>query len=339
MLAVSQAPIARSFTMPSARPQISSVAGSTIIRNHEQIATVAGSVSFAASRYRINPGLSLFAWLSGRARGYEKYRLRKFRAYYVPANTGTTTVGEIYVGFDYDPVDAAPSTLAALSAYETMLAERVYNGLCVDASVKRMFDGVQHKKIRCGPVAGDLQLYDAASVIVGTISCADTSDLGQLWVEYEVELISPQLEPSAPLPQALSMLNLSSAQTFTSTMDAAIEFDQFIVDGLEVSSALDTGVLTMPCGVYLVSGVVTVQDSSAEALTARVRPFVDGALHASQHSNLQVTVPANGYNSIPVLVYFTSDGTTTFEMRLTLTGAAGTLKAVADFTRIAIRAI
>jgi hypothetical protein len=113
MLAVSQAPIARSFTMPAARPQISGSGGSTIIRNHEQIATVAGSVSFAA-------GLSLYAWLSGRARGYEKYRLRRFRAYYVPADTGTTTVGEIYVGFDYDPVDAAPSSLAAMSAYETM---------------------------------------------------------------------------------------------------------------------------------------------------------------------------------------------------------------------------
>jgi hypothetical protein len=202
-----------------------------------------------------------------------------------------------------------------------------------------MFDGVQHKKIRCGPVAGDLQLYDAASVIVGTISCADTSSLGQLWVEYEVELISPQLEPSVPMPQALSMINQSSAQTFTSTVEEAIEFDEFIVDGLEVAGALDTGVFTMPCGVYLVSGVVTVKDSSAEILTARVRPFVDGAVDDTQNSNFLVSVSANSANSIPVLVYFTSDGTTTFEMRLTLTGSAGTLTTVADFTRLAIRAI
>jgi hypothetical protein len=41
-----------------------------------------------------------------------------------------------------------------------------------------MFDGVQHKKVRCGPVGGDLQLYDAASIIVATVSCTDGSAIG-----------------------------------------------------------------------------------------------------------------------------------------------------------------
>jgi hypothetical protein len=311
----------------------------TIVTGHEQIATINGSVAFAATKHPINPGLPLYAWLSDRAKGWEKYRFRKFEVVYVPAEAVTTTAGSIYLAIDYNPSDAAPSILPAMSTYETQTNDRVYNALRCNFNPRTMFDGVQNKRVRCGPVAGDLGLYDGGSIIVSTISCADASAIGQLWIYYEIVLISPQIGPAVPIPSSFAMYNKSANQVFVTTVGQLIVFDEVIVDGMELAAHVG-GLHTLPTGTFWLSGELRVGDSSAEALTVQLIARKNGAaMVPTQDITWQNLITAAGDVVIPFNFYMYSDGDDTFSIWCVLTGAAGTLTLFADGCRLVFKAV
>jgi hypothetical protein len=309
----------------------------TVIEGHELLSTINGSVTFSATRFRINPGLTTYTWLSERAKGWEQYRFEDIHFVYVPSNAVTTTPGSVYLVADYDPSDPAPSSLAALSTYQTQNNGRVYEKVDLTLSQKEMFRTGTGKKIRCGPVAGDLSLYDAGSVSVGTIDCSNTNAIGQLWVYYRVRLFSPQTESTTPLPSGYSLFHLDTNQTIATTDNDPIEFDTVVVDGMEIGLP-STGVWTMPCGAYAVRATVIVRDSAAEAFTASLSTFLDGALDANSQVESLRTLTADGRLVLSYLWYFTSDGTTTFSLNCQLIGAAGTLQ-VRDGSKIELQAV
>lgn len=330
-------PAASSTRVMSRAPEIHSSNGKSVVRAHEQIATVSGSVGFSATKYQVNPGLSIYTWLSGQATGWEKHRVRKFQVVYVPAEAVTTTAGSVYLAFDYDPMDSAPQTLAALSTFETQSNGRVYEKISLDLNCNRAYDGIQAKKIRCGPVGSDLQLYDAASFTVATISCANTDPIGQLWVYYEIELISQQTEPSQRVSPSSSVFNLSANQTFTNTVPQSIAFDEAIMNGLSLTPS--SGVITLPCGEYEISGEFLAQDSDNELLTVTASFLVNGAVTSPpQTVYSQSTGATGGGTTVPFHFYYSSPESFTIAVRATLNGAAGTLSVGGDFSRLFIRA-
>jgi hypothetical protein len=335
----SSIPAARSYRVQQKPPKVTASGRDTIIEGHELVGTVSGSVSFSATRYRIQPGLSIYPWLSERAKGWEMYRFEYVDYVYVPSNAVTTTPGSVYMAADYDPSDPAPSSLSALSTYETQNNGRVFEKTALTLSVREMFRTSPGKKLRCGPVAGDLSLYDAGSISIATIDCSNTDPIGQLWIYYKVRLYSPQTEATTPLPASYSMFNLSTNQGVTSTADDPIEFDEVIVDGMELGLPTN-GVWTMPCGAYEVQAVVTMNDSAAEAFTCFVELKVDGAsLTPGQGVDDAISSANNQRIAIPFIGYFTSDGTTTVQLNVNPEGAAGTITVRQNNTRISFRAV
>lgn len=336
-LDVRSAPAARNFRVVPRQPTTRSMGKNTIIEGHEEIATVFGSTAYAATRYRVNPGLPIFTRLSEIAKTFEKWRARKLQFVYVPVESVTTTPGAVYLCADYDPVDPAPASLAALSTYETQDSSRVYDALKLSVSPGRMFDGVQHKKVRCGPVGGDLQLYDGASVSIATLGCTNADPIGQLWIYYEIELISPQTGPSTPLPQALTVYNLGSDQSLTSGSPEAVAWDEAIVDGLELTPV--AGVFTMPCGAFLIQGEVGVSATSAGTLQITLFGKKNSASGSPwQYVESTSAITANGVHTVSFTFYVSSDGTDTFQTEITV-GGGGTLVVEHDQARIAIQAL
>jgi hypothetical protein len=257
---------------------------------------------------------------------------------YIPSAAVTTTVGSIYLAAEYDPSDAVPSTLAAMSTYEHQNNSRVYTKCTLGLRKARMFDGVQHKKIRCGPVAGDLSLYDGGRVIVGTVD-GPGSAVGQLWAYYDIELFSPQTDPTSPIPSKLTVLNLSSAQTFTTTTAAPIEFDEAIVDGLGLGLP-STGVLTLPCGTFKVFGEICTTDSAAGALSVSLELKKNSASTVPPqiiYCDLASTV-SSGDNDLGYNFYVFSDGDDTIELECTMIGS-NTLTLREDATRVFIEVV
>lgn len=336
-VARTRAPIASNYRVQPRQPKISMNGKDTVIEGHELIATISGSTAFASTRYRINPGLALYPWLSERARGWEQYRFERLSYDYVPSDAVTTTPGSVYLAADYDPSDPAPSTLSDMSTYETQANGRVYDRVSLSFSQKEMYRAGNGKKIRCGPVAGDLTLYDSGSLSLATVGCSGAIPLGFLWVSYRIRLFSVQ-KSSIQSSETVSYYDLSANETFVTGVAKAIAFDDAVVNGLELPAPA-LGVFTIPCGVFLVNAQATFQDTLNEAFDCDLIPYVDGVAAGYGRASTKTLTYAGGETSVSTVFVFSSNGSTTFSLFALLTGAAGVLTARANACAIAIQVI
>jgi hypothetical protein len=233
----------------------------------------------------------------------------------------TTTPGGIWLAADYDPNDSAPSSLASLSAYETLDDVQVHRALSLTLSVQRMFDGVQHKKIRCGPVGGDLQLYDGCSLIVATTDCSNSDPIGKLYLEYEIDLISPQVEPSLPIPPSVLLVTLSGDQT-VGALETTINFDTPIVEGFDLVES--SGAITLPCGQFKFSGTVYTSTSAGTDTQLQIIPRLDGALFSPLLWWKQEAVGSlHTMLTCPFMGYVRSDGSNVLTINVIITADPG----------------
>ncbi len=331
-------PAAKNVNVSAVAPIISNRDGVCHIIGQEQIATINGSVTFNAEQFKFNPGLTTYSWLSLQAVGWEKYRVKQLEFVYVPAEAVTTTPGTIYLAYDYDPSDAAPSSLASISTYESQSSGRVFEALSCYGRPDRMHDGVQKKKVRTGPVGGDLMLYDACTINVATVSCSDTSALGQLWVYYDIEFYSRQVEPTLRISPSMALFG-NTTQTLTTTVAATLDYDVEIVNGLGVVSD-GAGTYTLEPGSYIVTGVVEVSDSANETFSVLTEIQVNGASTSPAQTNYVSMSAGSAVQQLEVnfIYYVSSADSFTMRLRVTATGAAGTLT-VANRCKLLIQAL
>jgi len=171
--------------------------GSVCISHKELIGDVNGSVNFSVLRSRINPGLStMFPWLSSVAPNYESYKFKRLHFKYVPS-CSTSATGVVYLTVEFDPQDSIPTSERQIASYDGAVTGSVWTRHEYNCAARNL-----HKRssyfVRNGTVPdNELQLYDVGYVIGATSGNADNSLLGKLWVEYEVELITPQLNDLA----------------------------------------------------------------------------------------------------------------------------------------------
>lgn len=246
---------------------------STRYRECERVGTVNGSLQFeVVANFACNPGLKdSFPWLSSHADLYEKYKIHKL-VYRYKNLKGTGAGGNIIMSFDYDTLDAPPSSAI----------EMCQSTVWTDGAPWRIFElhvPVDSKAYytRPGLIPGtDLKTYDMGRLFVAAEGSSDasgstdTSPQGILEVEYDIELMEKQ--PASlginPVQHTCSMFFNNDYQTFPPT--AAIEA-QPIVWGLPVFNPLnikfaegDTTktLLVMPLGVYKLTTCITLQNGS-----------------------------------------------------------------------------
>jgi len=177
---------------PSAMNRSSRQTGSnsTRYRECERIATVNGSASFKnVLDIPCNPGLAQsFPWLSGHAALYESYIVHSLTFRYKNLK-GTDADGNILMSFDYDTLDAPPSSAIAQSQ----------STVWIDGAPWRIFEmkvPTRRQKLftRSSIIPGtDLKTYDFGRLHVSSEGCADESAHGYLEVEYTIELLDKQV--------------------------------------------------------------------------------------------------------------------------------------------------
>jgi len=169
--------------------------GRTVIRHREYIAEVVGSISFAATQYAINPGITTtFPWLAAYpALGYEMYHFKNLRFCY-ETQKSTASSGSVMLAIDYDASDPAPLNKLTVMSYNGAVRSSCWASISLPAN-QAMISKVKTRFIRPGALLAnqDIKLYDVGNLWICTQGCADTSAMGELYVEYEVELFSPQL--------------------------------------------------------------------------------------------------------------------------------------------------
>lgn len=334
------APISKSFSVISRPMTIKSNGKYSDVPFQIEVAVINNTTTFTAQSFALNPGLSstFGTRLANIASGFEKYRFLNLSSTYVPTAAVTTTAGQVYQAAEYDPNDAPPDSLQALSTYQTNVNDRVYEKKVMSFDIGEMFSGVQWKKIRSGPVPGDLQTHDGGSLIIATDDGANTNAIGKVWLSGTVRFCSPQTDPPARVPRDMVVLNVSANQTLATGVPEAIDFDESISSGFTVTDS--TGVYTIPPGAYEIFGEVTFSDSSAESFTGSIELKVNGASTVPPQTSASLsTSVANGSIPVPFHFFASFEVSSTIRIEATATGAAGTLVAVADRTRLFIKAV
>lgn len=169
------------------------------VKHREYIRDIIGDSNIVQKLFiPVNPGLSAtFPWLSGIASRFESYKLMNFRVKYVP-QVSTITNGGIAISPDYDSSDDNSSTSKArILTYEDTVRGNVWSSLvmrCGNSNLsKRKQYFVREDVLKAN---NDIKLYDALQLIVlVTGPITDGLVLGELWLEYDVQFYTPQLEP------------------------------------------------------------------------------------------------------------------------------------------------
>jgi hypothetical protein len=169
------------------------------VRHREYISDVAGVVGFSTTTYAVNPGIAAtFPWLSTVADRYESYKFHKLH-FIFETDKSASTDGSVQGLIDFDAADSAPTTKAFFMGHANAVRSAVWQEFRFDARAKDLHKFAAERYVRTGALASnlDIKTYDVGNYFMGAAGCADTSVVGELYVEYDVELTTPQLNPAA----------------------------------------------------------------------------------------------------------------------------------------------
>jgi hypothetical protein len=160
--------------------------------------------AFDVESYAINPGQSdLFPWLSKIAANYESYRFNSLKFIY-STEAPTSYAGTLILAVDYDATDSDPIDKQQALAYRSSVRSAPWNG-CEHRSLPEDLHKAKSNFIRPGaqPNGTDLKTYDIGNLFVISqgVSVANAV-LGEMYVEYEVELMTPVYESTTSFAAA-----------------------------------------------------------------------------------------------------------------------------------------
>lgn len=191
----SQVPVAFGSSRTTPRPRTRNEPnGDIVIRHREYFADVNGSIAFASSSYGINPGRpGSFPWLSTIARSYESYRFESLQFEFRTVASSTST-GTVILTIDYDSYDASPTSKQQALAYRSAASSQPWLG-CKIYPEREDLNKRTSYFVLPGPVTTgqDANLYNTGFLYVCTAGQADTSIVGELYADYQVRLMTPQI--------------------------------------------------------------------------------------------------------------------------------------------------
>lgn len=176
--------------------------GSVTISHRELISSVHGTALTDTFPYnfRIQPcNVITFPWLSQIATLFESYTFVKLKFLFVP-RVPTSYAGQIGLAIDFDADDTAASSLAAFSQFKNSVIGSIWSGVVLgvegDALKKCVVERYTDHMVASH--AYDPLLHDVGNLRVAVLSPADTSILGQIYVEYTIILRTPEPSPNRP---------------------------------------------------------------------------------------------------------------------------------------------
>jgi len=222
----------------------------TTIHHREYLADITGSVAFDSSVFPINPGMVItFPWLSTIANNWDSYLFRRLEFSYETA-CASTTPGSVMMSIDFDAADPAPTTKLQLMTYDNAVRSASWQEACYDATLLNLHKFGIQRYTRAAPLAAnlDIKTYDVGNLFIATSGQADDKPIGELYVEYIVDLYTPQISPTS----AGVLGNPARIWATSSLSDASIFGATAAVTGSSVTAAVSTITFLEP-GQYLLS--------------------------------------------------------------------------------------
>jgi hypothetical protein len=169
---------------------------SVIVKNTEYVSqiTCPAATASAKANFVLNPGdATLFPWLSSIALNFEEYKFKKLKVIFL-SGLGTGYRGAVYLGFDPDIKDPVYTSAQQLMTAEYAVRGQVHEHVQLDIPEHAM-DTIGRKRYVAATSTSDRtgdagRLYAWIEHLDSSIS--SNVLVGELMVEYEVELAVPQ---------------------------------------------------------------------------------------------------------------------------------------------------
>ncbi len=329
------APVSYSTRVQTFRPKVVPTINGTRVRHRELLKdTVNGNMTWSSTAtgcglYQLNPGLAVnFPWLSSVAQKWEQYRVHSLCVEFVPTSA-TSSPGEIILTPIYDASEPAPDSEQHAVDDAGTVADSVWKRVRIDFDPKAMMCPGPRKYVRSVQIAGDIKNYDVGYLFVSVNNCSGGGAIGKLYIEYDIEFFVPQFE--APPNRLLYSTQLTNAGNETYTTNTATPgFSSGVTTVFDplgwASTVAGSGVFTPPAGAYRISCSVGGSDSSNENFTVALQFYKNGqAINSLKFQNSALSDGASPDLTVMGETLITLNGTDTFNVEITLIGAAGTL--------------
>jgi hypothetical protein len=219
-------PISYSYEARIGNPKISSLSSnrdySVRVRHSEYIMDLVTSSVSSENSSNINgfniikiiQNFSLtgsFPWGSSLATNFENYRFSNLLFVFKPS-TSTISSGSIMLVCDFDPSDDPPSNKVSFLERKGATSGVPYRLLGYKPQVKDYNKQKSYYLRQFGqnPTTDDLKFYDCANFYLAYTGTQPSTNLGEIWVSYDVELLTPSLD------QGLRQVNnIENFQSFT----------------------------------------------------------------------------------------------------------------------------
>lgn len=304
------AAVAYNYPVRKTAPRFRSAQGKYVIANREFLTEVTGNTVFSIEEFVTQPGLATsFPWLSAIANTHQRYHVKKLVFTYVPL-AATSERGRVILAYTIDPLDLLPISKSELFQYPTSSESSVWASNTLNVNV-----GERNTTLFTRPGAvenTDLKTYDFGKLFVSASNTADdTSKIGEIFVDYEVELHIPK---PAKCPASLTEFTISLAsELFGTTAGDSVQLTGSNVVAEHVALNDDRLRFEAP-GVYIVNmsmtaataGVITPGsgdlEGTLEVITSNVSATIrQVTFRVNVIANSTVTLTLSGWTSPTLL--------------------------------------
>lgn len=249
---VSTAPAAISTAITGVMPRITSTMSGKTVNRREFVSDINGSTApYSAGVHLYGLPITphdhvLFPWLSVESKNWESYQFVYLNFVYEP-RCPTTTTGHISMAIQYDPAAATPQSIDELLLNQTSATGTPWSRLSMRADVGQMNKFTRHRFLKGWHEADDdsnKQNSAAGKIFFAEGSQADNTTIGQLYVEYAVNINTPKKSANPSESFALGTSDGTGASAivvFGTTFAFQADSPMLqIINEVEVNAAGDT---------------------------------------------------------------------------------------------------
>lgn len=183
----------------SVTPKFANSGNANTIQHRESLGVIKSSNAFQRTSLTMNPGLTLFPWISEVAGAWQRYKFHGAIIEWIPAVSplSVNAGGRVVLSSRYDLSTAPPQSVQEAEVTFGATVGRPMDQMAMPIECKASLNAVNALNVRFGdlPTGANAQFFDHCIVDVCNAGQTDgTSDAGEVFITYEIEFIMPIAE-------------------------------------------------------------------------------------------------------------------------------------------------
>lgn len=183
----------------SVTPKFENKGNANTIQHRESLGVIKSSSAFQRTSLTMNPGLTLFPWVSEIAGAWQRYKFHGAIIEWIPAVSplSANAGGRVVLSSRYDLTTTPPSSIQEAEVTFGATVGRPMDQMAMPIECKTSMNAVNALNVRFGdlPVGANAQFFDHCIVDVCNAGQTDGgSDAGEVFITYEIEFLMPIAE-------------------------------------------------------------------------------------------------------------------------------------------------